>query len=457
MTMIAWLAAGLLLMSLFVGMAHAMRVERALRRQEHGLREEYEAYAQLNATLDGRCGGLEPARDLARAVCLCVAQHSAFAQAALLLRDAEQRLQVMGSAGVDDLMLRALDAWGERFAREQKQAGSTGPRRKSYIITVGPMEAFDPTRKSGRIGCRKAMVLPLWSDAGAMLGALVGCPGARDAGALHSGTAALESLAVKLARAVEHAALNEKLMRAEKMAGLGRLAKGVAHELNNPLTAVLGFAELIAETAAEDVVRADAGSIITQALRMKETVESLLQFWRPATMGDRVVDVAGLLREVAARCEPPLRGRGVTLLLQVEDGEQEATVRGNKERLTNVFERLLSNAEKAVAAREEERGASGSKVKAIRVTLAREEKTLQVVVSDTGIGFSEPAKVFDPFYTTRQPGGGQGMGLAVSYGVVREHGGEISAFNLQPHGAAVVVELPLARTVRESGTHAVVG
>jgi C4-dicarboxylate-specific signal transduction histidine kinase len=72
-----------------------------------------------------------------------------------------------------------------------------------------------------------------------------------------------------------------------------------------------------------------------------------------------------------------------------------------------------------------------------------------VVVSDSGAGFTDAARVFDPFYTTRQPGEGQGMGLAVSYGIVREHGGEISAFNLYPHGAAVVVELPVARTVKE--------
>ena len=104
------------------------------------------------------------------------------------------------------------------------------------------------------------------------------------------------------------------------MAGLGQLAKGVAHELNNPLTAVLGFAELIADTAAEDQVRGDANAIITQAVRMKGTVESLLQFWRPATQGDRAVDVAGMLRELATRCEGELRSRGVTLVLQMEDG-----------------------------------------------------------------------------------------------------------------------------------------
>ena len=141
----AWLTAGLVMMALFLWMANAMRADRALQLAERALREEFEAYARLDATLGARSGASEPARDLARRVCSAVARKSAFGQAALLLRDAEQRLQVMGSAGVDDLMLHALDAWGERFARDGRGAASAEPKRKSYPITLGPMEAFDPT------------------------------------------------------------------------------------------------------------------------------------------------------------------------------------------------------------------------------------------------------------------------------------------------------------------------
>ena len=72
-----------------------------------------------------------------------------------------------------------------------------------------------------------------------------------------------------------------------------------------------------------------------------------------------------------------------------------------------------------------------------------------MIVSDTGPGFREPGRIFDPFYTTKGPEQGAGLGLSICYGIVREHGGEISAFNLHPHGAAVVVELPLRAAVRE--------
>ena len=272
------------------------------------------------------------------------------------------------------------------------------------------------------------------------------------------------------------------------MAGLGQLAKGVAHELNNPLTSVLGYAELLADTAADAATREHAGIIAGEALRMRRTVESLLQFWRPVTPADAAVDVAQLLRRAGERCGEMFAQAGIQLLLQVDCEpaltESRALVRGHEERLLQVFEHLLRNAAHAVSASRAHQSAlrfsarprpvavasesaAGRKAaektaRAVRMTLACERKTLQIVVSDTGPGFREPARVFDPFYTTREPradaadaSAGQGMGLAISYGIVREHGGEISAFNLTPHGAAVVVELPLARTVRESGDHAV--
>lgn len=119
---------------------------------------------------------------------------------------------------------------------------------------------------------------------------------------------------------------------------------------------------------------------------------------------------------------------------------------GHRERMLEVFEHLLSNAMRAV----EDRG-SDDEMRAVRMTVAREEKRVQVVVSDSGTGFEDPARAFDPFFTTRSPMESRGMGLAVCYAVVREHGGEISAFNLQPHGAAVVVDLPLGCVATETG------
>jgi len=255
-------------------------------------------------------------------------------------------------------------------------------------------------------------------------------------------------------------------MRSEKLAGLGQLAGGVAHELNNPLTAVLGFAELIAETSSETRVREDADTIIREALRMRETIESLLHFWRPVTQRDEPVNLAALLAEMAQACAQRLQDLGITLTM--EAGEDLPAIRGNRDRLRQVLEHLLNNAAQAIAsARDRRRSGQGPRLgnadlrdtilprgldhgdlaPAIRVTLSHDGDAMHLIVSDTGPGFKDPTRAFDPFYTTRQPGEGAGLGLSICYGIVREHGGDISAFNLHPHGAAVVVELPIGRTV----------
>jgi signal transduction histidine kinase len=272
---------------------------------------------------------------------------------------------------------------------------------------------------------------------------------------------------------MERAALTERLMRAEKLASLGQLAGGVAHELNNPLTAVLGFAELIAETADEERVRGDANTIVAEALRMKKIIQNLVDFWRPAAQVDRSVEIVPLLREIIAECAARLEQRGVRL--EIAAPGSLPTVRGDAQRIRVVLEHLLGNAAQAV----DPVGAAGwlqqdgaeeaawspttmrlerdeAEQPVIRVTVSESShgsehagRAVHIVVSDTGPGFREPSRVFDPFYTTRQPGEGSGLGLSICYGIVREHGGEISAFNLHPHGAAVVVELPVRETISD--------
>jgi signal transduction histidine kinase len=211
----------------------------------------------------------------------------------------------------------------------------------------------------------------------------------------------------------------------------------MAHALSNPLTAVLGFAELIADTTDEARVKIDARTIVREALRMRETVDVLLEFWRPTNRGDEPVDVAELLRELAKECREKLVNRGVRLVVQV--GEEALVVRGSRDRLRQVVEHLLNNAAQAVASVVDLRGGDHS----IRLTVNEDRRMVHLIVSDTGPGFREPGRVFDPFYTTQQPGEGLGLGLSICYGIVREHGGEISAFNLHPRGATVVVELPV--------------
>ena len=269
------------------------------------------------------------------------------------------------------------------------------------------------------------MVVPMWAAERRMLGALV-VTGEGEMGPV-------EGLAAKVALAMENSALEERLAGQERLASLGEVAGGVAHALNDPLTAVVGFAELIAEGAGDS--RRDAERIVREAVRMQETVQRLVSYWRPAVVEDEPVMVGELLRELVAECEGTLAGRGVRLV--VEMAEDAPVVRGSRDRLRQVLEHLLNFSAQAVGDSESE------SEKAIRVSLTHDGVELQVMVSDTGPGFREPGKVFDGFYAMRELGEGAGLGLSICRGIVKEHGGEISAFNLHPRGGAVVVELPV--------------
>jgi signal transduction histidine kinase len=464
--------------------------------RERAMREELEAYARLDGTLSP---GDSP-RPLAMRVCRAVAEKSAFRKVAMLVRDAEGKLYVAASAGMDDLTVVALGGWGEDVVRREGGLGPGGPDadlrpdrlgRGCFVLRLGTRGGFDDRGLDRGVrtpeDCRRVIVTLLRGQSGIILGALAVCAEElldERPGGMMEALPPLETLAMKIARTLENASLNERLMRVEKLAGLGQLAGGVAHELNNPLTAVLGFAELIKETSSEERVRQDAETILLEAQRMRETVQSLLQFWRPVAEHEKPVDLSVLLTEVALACEGKLESRGVRLVLQI--GRDLPPVSGNRDRLRQVLEHLLNNAAQAIASSQERRRSTdvkqptdwnGAEVRqgghalageglptgadegdlrpAIRLTASCDARTIHLIVSDTGPGFGEPARAFDPFYTTRQPGGGSGLGLSICYGIVREHGGEIAAFNLHPHGAAVVVELPVRKTIAEDSEESV--
>jgi signal transduction histidine kinase len=480
-------------------MGRQSKSQSAAFRRERRLREELEAYARLDATLaqgvGGRVDQVPAAKALAMRVCRTVAEKSSFTRVMTLLRNAEGGLRCVGSIGVDDLTVASVERWGEQVVLEERSAGGgksasrtgrkdaackaplLGPTgTRSVQISLGEWQDFDRevgswqmSGKRERRQWRRAIVFPVRTGAGhtggrpagRLVGALVVCadglslPG--DVEPRERATefrtdklvSGLETLAARLGTAMENEALGDRLLRAEKLAGLGQLAGGVAHALNNPLTAVLGYADLLAETSAEPRVREDAQTIAAEALKMKATVQRLIEFWRPVTPTDEPVDLLQLVREVAAVWREELTQRGVKFEIVAHGQASEQTgpaARGCRQRLRQVVEHLLNNAVQAIA---ESRAREADEEHAIRISLSQDDHAVNMIVSDTGTGFEEPGRAFDPFYTTKDPVEGAGLGLSICYGIVREHGGEISAFNLHPHGAAVVVELPLRQTVKD--------
>ncbi len=435
-----------------------MRLRVDDRQRDRRVRLELEAYARLDARMPDD-GAINVLGDR---VCKVVAEMSAFPRVALLVRDPEGRIYVAASTAMDQHTLDALIHWGQRVP-ERAAIANPDPAApdgrsllpigtRSLVLDLPPCSMQEPrppvmmprVRPAKPPAQGRIIAAPLWTTGGRMVGALAVCTNLANATDLVN---PLEALAVKLARTLENAALADRLLRTEKLAGLGQLAGGVAHALNNPLTAVLGYAELIAATSGEERVRQDAVTIAREALRMRETVQSLLDFCRPAVQTQAPVAMPELVQELAADCVDTLRLRGVHLVVQAAD--QIPPVLGNRDRLRQVLEHLFNNAAQAISTAQASDTAVAKESTpdhSIRVMISSDTRALQVIVSDTGPGFPEPGRVFDPFYTTREPGEGNGLGLSVCYGIIREHGGEIRAFNLHPRGAAVVVELPVRAT-----------
>jgi PAS domain S-box-containing protein len=236
--------------------------------------------------------------------------------------------------------------------------------------------------------------------------------------------------------------LEEQLIQAEKLAAMGQMLAGVAHELNNPLTAILGVTELLREREGfDDSTKRQLDLTHRQARRAARIVQNLLEFSRPASPQKEPLDVSSLVERTLQLHEHSLRRNNVQVEFQPQPGLQ--SVVGDSNQLIQVFLNLISNAEHAIREVRE----SGR----IQIRIGRIGGHIAVTVQDDGVGILPEAlpKLFDPFYTTKRPGGGTGLGLSICTAIVREHGGSIDVETLPVGGSAFTVFLPAA-SVKES-------
>jgi signal transduction histidine kinase len=224
--------------------------------------------------------------------------------------------------------------------------------------------------------------------------------------------------------------LQGQMMQSEKLASIGKLVAGAAHELNNPLTAILGYSELIStDPTMPATPRGFAEKIGQQARRTKSLVESLLSFARQTPSRKRLTDFNSL---VGNACQLRLVSMPPKISLVRDLQPDLPMVMADDNHLLQVFLHLLNNAIDAV-------GEVGGGEIIVR-TQARNGRVI-LEVCDNGPGIAEPERIFDPFYTTKPVGQGTGLGLSASYGIVQEHEGTIECSNLSPHGAMFCISL----------------
>jgi two-component system NtrC family sensor kinase len=237
----------------------------------------------------------------------------------------------------------------------------------------------------------------------------------------------------------------EQLLQSEKMSAVGQLISGVAHELNNPLTAILGYAQLLDSEGLPDRAAEFVGKLFKQAQRTHRVVQNLLSFARQRKPQKEPVDLGGILQETLTLRDYDLKINDIKLELEIQP--DLAAVTADAHQLEQVFLNIINNAIDAIL----ESGRGG----ALTVKVFHKEGYVYTEFHDSGPGIREPNRIFDPFYTTKSVGKGTGLGLSICYGIVKEHGGNITARNGEAGGAVIQVRLPESEhAVREGSLQA---
>ncbi|HTQ62316.1 MAG TPA: HAMP domain-containing sensor histidine kinase [Candidatus Solibacter sp.] len=226
--------------------------------------------------------------------------------------------------------------------------------------------------------------------------------------------------------------LQAQIVQSEKLVSLGQLAAGAAHEINNPLTAILGYSDLLADDPVlPEKTRSIASKIRDQARRTKTLVGNLLSFARQVPTERALLDINTVVTNAVQLRTLDMRSGAVRIELQLES--VLPGVRGDGNQLMQVFFNMISNALDAM---------EGVQDGILTVKTMRDRAYVVVLFSDNGPGLKEPHRVFDPFYTTKPVGKGTGLGLSICFGIVQEHSGRILCYNRQEGGAVFRVELP---------------
>lgn len=237
----------------------------------------------------------------------------------------------------------------------------------------------------------------------------------------------------------EQKKLMQQLIQAEKMSALGELLSGVAHEINNPLTAVIGFSELLLKTGdIGEKLRHDIQQIYDCSMRVHKITEGLLRFARKENLVKKDVNVNNVLEEILKIREYQLKVNNIAVKKTFR--QDMPLISGDPIQLEQVFLNIINNAEYFMAG-ENRKGA-------LTISTSVEDDYVKVQFADNGPGIPENniIRVFDPFFTTKPQGKGTGLGLSVSYGIIKEHGGNIHVENGREGGAVFTILIPLKET-----------
>jgi signal transduction histidine kinase len=429
--------------------------------RERRARRELEAYTDL--ILSRR--RVEDFDRQATEICETVTSHSRFAQAALLLQ-LGGRYRVAGAAGLDAAIVTALDELAARIPVEGFLEPDSAPSAVEHSHTL--KLDFDPWLRPGddlkRLRFSSVLAVPMAgrsaTEGALLLAGMRNAParsvegnlsGGRESGGRESGgreeplraddLLPIEMLTARLQATRSQTIMLEKLIDSEKFAGLGQLAGNVTQQLNNPLTVILGYASLLEETSFLDSQeRKGIESILAEARRMRATLESLTRISRPQSGQFTAVSVAEMLTDMEQLHRSEFLRRSIEFRLSIAPGLPRVLC--HAQQLRQAVLHCLQFAIEAVESQSPGENDEGTKT--IRLEATAEGNMVQILIAHSGPGFLHPDRAFDPFVPAQATGETAGLGLSLCSTIMRDHNGRASAINLEPRGAAILLELQAA-------------
>jgi signal transduction histidine kinase len=398
---------------------------REAEQREHLAGAQIRRFAELTRNL---LGGAE-LRAIAVRITEAITASGDYHRAAILLSTPSGKLSIAGLAGITPGDAEALAQQIEKLdVPELEKAILAAPVTSSIAAILHGAEHPHLSADAG-----ETLLIPLRQH----LDELAGCILLESDGRTprSNGLAAIELLASDMAVALEKDAMQRQVLIHEKQAAIGQLVSGVAHELNNPLTVLIGYCDLLGAEPSAAAHHKEISTMRSEAMRMKSIIDNLLLFSRQARTQTRFANLRHAVGEAIALRGQELKRSGIDLNVVIDENLPAVII--DEAQLKTILVQLIDNACDAV---------HKMPVRIVTITAHRRNTHVRLSVADSGPGLSDLDRVFDPFYSTKALGRGTGLGLSICYGIVKQHGGEISARNLEPQGAVIAVDLRIRAT-----------
>jgi signal transduction histidine kinase len=403
--------------------------------RERRARNELEAY--MKVVLSRR--RVEDFDRQANVICETIVANSRFGRAGLMLLHPAGQYRLVGAAGFDEAVLTALESLVARIPGSGFLAPGSAPpaveKSESFALSLAPW--LLPGDDLERLHLTNVVATPLMGRS-SMEGAIL-LAGLRKPSEPIQADELLpvEVLAARIQASRSQTMMLEKLVDAEKFAGLGQLANNVTRQLNNPLTVILGYASLLEVTPSISAQeRKGIEAILSEARNMRSILESLSRMSRSQSRQYSAISVIELLSDMEQLHRSEFVHRSIDFRLQVAPTLPRAL--GNAQQVRQAVLYCLQFAIEAVE------NIDSANAKSVRIEASSESDHVKILIAHSGPGFLHPARAFDPFVPAQAAGETAGLGLSLCATILRENNGRISAMNFEPRGAGIVLELQAA-------------